>query len=702
MLVHEFVTGGGLAGEALPPSWAAEGRAMRRALAEDFASLDGVRVTMTLDARLPEEPGPWHVVRVGPGEEPARFARLAAESDYTLCIAPETGGILEERARVIERAGGRSLGSSPGAIALCGDKMRMGEHLGRLGIETPVSLRVVPADGLPRDFPYPAVLKPIDGAGSLDTYFVESPDAEIEAARGMPEAMLQPFAAGEPMSASFLVVPEAGPILLGLADQRIERDGGEFNYRGGVVPSRVGPDRPAFDGLLEVVRSVPGLLGWVGVDFLWDEQGGRAVVLDVNPRPTTSYVGFREVVSPGLDPPSWMARLWMGRILGPGPEPGDPWCRRVSRGIPVAFGADGRVDRASDRGRLPRTGRPSYLALDIGGANLKAAHTSGAARSVPFALWKNPELLPSALAALTGSMPDADRWAVTMTGELCDCFSTKAEGVRAIINAVLDVGEKRKIRVWTTNGRFASASEVLEEPSTAAAANWLALATVAARFAADGLLIDVGSTTTDLIPIRDGRPVPRERTDTGRLRSGELVYAGVRRTPVCALATSLPHRGQATGLAAELFATTRDVYLTLGDLEEDPSDTDTADGRGATAEAARDRLARMIGADREGFSRADAVALARAADAALVARLVEAAGRVAREALGGPPGAAVISGSGEFLARRVAERVVAEGGSIASLGELWGPGASDAACACAVAILAAESEGGRVADEPSR
>jgi predicted ATP-grasp superfamily ATP-dependent carboligase len=165
VLVHEWVTGGGLAGSPLPASWAAEGRAMRRSIAADFASLPHVRVVVTLDERQPDEPGPWTVVRVGPGEEPDRFASLAARADFTAIIAPESGGVLAERARAVDRAGGRSLGSSPTAIDLTGNKLRLGAHLADRGIATPPCRRVIPALGLPIEFPYPAVLKPIDGAG---------------------------------------------------------------------------------------------------------------------------------------------------------------------------------------------------------------------------------------------------------------------------------------------------------------------------------------------------------------------------------------------------------------------------------------------------------------------------------------------------------------------------------------------------------
>ncbi|MBX6313927.1 MAG: H4MPT-linked C1 transfer pathway protein [Isosphaeraceae bacterium] len=337
---------------------------------------------------------------------------------------------------------------------------------------------------------------------------------------------------------------------------------------------------------------------------------------------------------------------------------------------------------------------PRWIALDIGGANIKAAHSLGQARSQPFELWKHPEDLPRILSTLTATLPPADRVAVTMTAELCDCFPTKAEGVREVLAAMTQVYDERQVWVWGTDEDFHNIAEVLDQPELAAASNWLALATLAARLVPEGpgLLIDIGTTTTDLIPLRDGRPVPRGRTDTQRLRTGELVYAGVRRTPVCALAAELPWKGVPTGLSAELFATTLDIYLTLGALQPDPIDDATADGRPATVEAARDRLARMVGADRTTFSAEDARAFALAADAALMARLVAAAERACLDTIGRPR-AAVVAGSGSFLARRLAERVIEPGGTIIELDRAWGPVASSAGCAYALVVLAAERVG---------
>jgi probable H4MPT-linked C1 transfer pathway protein len=347
---------------------------------------------------------------------------------------------------------------------------------------------------------------------------------------------------------------------------------------------------------------------------------------------------------------------------------------------------------------MTSSGSESWIAFDVGGANIKAAHTSGEARTVPFELWKRPEGLPQILSAMAATFPAADRVALTMTAELCDCFSTKAEGVQSVVTAARAAFGNRPIRIWGTDERFHSTDAIQGRPEVAAAANWLALATLAARLLPDGpsLLIDIGSTTTDVIPLLDSRAVPRGRTDTERLRTGELVYAGVRRTPVCALATELPWNGLPTGLSAELFATTLDIYLTLGEILPDPADDATADGRPATVAAARDRLARMVGADRQGFSEDDARDLAAAADQALLARLVAAAERASLGTIGRPRGA-VVAGSGEFLARRLAARVIESGGPIIGLTEAWGPVASSAGCAYALVVLASERDGAALA-----
>jgi (4-(4-[2-(gamma-L-glutamylamino)ethyl]phenoxymethyl)furan-2-yl)methanamine synthase len=320
----------------------------------------------------------------------------------------------------------------------------------------------------------------------------------------------------------------------------------------------------------------------------------------------------------------------------------------------------------------------SVLGLDIGGANLKAAHTNGTARLHPFELWKTPNDLPDTTRDLLKIMPRSDLLAVTMTGELCDCFENKRQGVPAILDAAKLAAGDTPIRVWTISGSFKELEEAKADFLSTAAANWLALAFYAGRLAPRGsaLLIDIGSTTTDIVPLLDGRPIPRGRTDPERLACRELVYTGIRRTPVCAL---LGGDG-----AAEFFATTQDVYLLLGEMPSDANDRRTADGRPATVEAAHARLARMICADSETCLPQVTMNLAQEVADRQQTLLRNAVTQVSAQ-LPSLPRTIVISGSGEFLARQLVTDV-----EIISLAEKLNPDLSSAACAYAVAVLAQE------------
>jgi probable H4MPT-linked C1 transfer pathway protein len=328
------------------------------------------------------------------------------------------------------------------------------------------------------------------------------------------------------------------------------------------------------------------------------------------------------------------------------------------------------------------------LGLDIGGANLKAAHSCGTARLAPFPLWKNPAGLADALRHCVTQLPRFELLAVTMTGELCDCFATKREGVSAILAAVASVADHRPIRVWQTQERFVDMATAISNPLRTASANWLALARFAGRYAPLGtsVLIDIGSTTTDIVPLEAGKPVPAGRTDLERLRSHELVYTGVRRTPVCAL---LGSEG-----AAELFATMLDVYLLLGRLVDNDADFDTADGRPATRAAAGARLARMLCADAENLTECETRDLAEKIARLQLDLLRRAAAKVA-QMLSTPPSTVVVSGSGEFLGRDLVNAdTVLRAAECVSLADKLGPETSQAACAYAVAVFAAEAEAG--------
>jgi (4-(4-[2-(gamma-L-glutamylamino)ethyl]phenoxymethyl)furan-2-yl)methanamine synthase len=331
------------------------------------------------------------------------------------------------------------------------------------------------------------------------------------------------------------------------------------------------------------------------------------------------------------------------------------------------------------------------LGWDIGGANLKAS--DGAQRSLEwsFPLWKQPERLAESLASLASKFERANLWAVTMTGELADCFATKQEGVGHILGAVLEAANGTPVVVWTTAGEFVPVDEAIEWPLLTAASNWLALATWVGRMAPAGnaLLVDTGSTTTDVIPLLNGFPDPEGRTDVERLQSGELVYTGWKRTPVAAIAWAVEFRGRRCPLAAELFASAWDIHLLTGAVEES-AERDTANGGPATVEGAYGRLARMLCCDRDELTLEDARAVAGELADRQIARIGEAIEAVAGR-MSGSCRTIILSGSGEFLARRAVQRAGRETGwEIYSLGDSLGHMHARAAPAFALARLAME------------
>jgi probable H4MPT-linked C1 transfer pathway protein len=374
---------------------------------------------------------------------------------------------------------------------------------------------------------------------------------------------------------------------------------------------------------------------------------------------------------------------------------------------------------------------PDIIGWDIGGVHLKAARLifSGGrlaeARTALryFEMWRERPRLPEALRALRRELGgEAATHAVTMTGELADCFASRAGGVRAILEAArVGLGEER-LRVWSIGGTFADPRAAQERPLLFAASNWLATAEVAARCAGEGLLVDIGSTTSDLVPLAAGRAAPVARDDTGRLMSGELVYAGILRTPPAALAPEVPLRGGWCRLSPEPFAFSADIYLALGRIAPSQVTGPTADGRPANPEAALARLARLVCADLSDLGREAVMEMARFVESAQVSLFERAArqalahgggrshldagaaGRVswAVAMVGAPPasaepglagvgglerGTVVATGLGSFLAARLAQRLDLPCRNLSDLIPLDEPQAAPATC---VALLLAE------------
>lgn len=331
------------------------------------------------------------------------------------------------------------------------------------------------------------------------------------------------------------------------------------------------------------------------------------------------------------------------------------------------------------------------LGLDIGGASIKGATVDRAgnvewAGACRFALWREPENLAEKLRSLVENQR-FDRVALTMTGELCDAFQTKEEGVSRIADSVVRAVNDVPVKVWQATGRFVETGEAIANAWGTAAGNWLALAEYVAEILPSGewILVDVGSTTTDIVPIRDGRVIARGRNDPDRLASRELVYRGVRRTPVAAILKDATIDGTCYPLMAEHFATSLDAYIVLERICEDPFGHETADGRAETIERAIDRLARMIGSDRSRFGVTQAAELARQVWEQQKCETIDAIKQVARASGFDDRCGMVTSGEGEWLVRLLSPSLSPS--RTVSIAEIGSPALSRGACAWGVAHL---------------
>jgi probable H4MPT-linked C1 transfer pathway protein len=299
------------------------------------------------------------------------------------------------------------------------------------------------------------------------------------------------------------------------------------------------------------------------------------------------------------------------------------------------------------------------IGWDIGGVNTKVAAVSGgrilAVRGRPFELQHAPDaLVPLVrdLAAEVHPEPATAAHGVTMTAELSQMFRTKRAGVAFVLEAMKTAFPQAAIHIFTVNGTFVSTDEACRDPLSVAAANWTATAAAVAERHPDALLVDIGTTTTDIIPIVRGIVAAVGRTDPDRLASGELVYTGAVRTPVEAIASVVPFGRGAAAVSAESFALAGDVHVWRGDLTASDYTSPTPDGRPPTREFAGERLARVVCADREMIDDAGISAIADAVAAAQAERVASALRRVTAR----HPSltTAVVTGLGGFIAEKAA------------------------------------------------
>jgi len=259
-----------------------------------------------------------------------------------------------------------------------------------------------------------------------------------------------------------------------------------------------------------------------------------------------------------------------------------------------------------------------YLGIDVGGANTKLATADGRVESRYAPLWLAKERLYDVLAAAKRTYgSELEAVGAVMTGELSDCFDSRREGVLYIKEAL--ASSFNSVLFFDLTGTFQDASAVDRDPLAFAASNWLASATLVAEQYPDMIFVDIGSTTTDVIPIVGGQ-IRARKTDLGRLQAGELLYSGILRTNIAALlrTVELDESDASYGIALELFAITADAYLVLGDIREEEYSCSSPNsyaflGREAaekSRESALRRLARVVCSDLEELGERGAVRIA--------------------------------------------------------------------------------------------
>ena len=301
------------------------------------------------------------------------------------------------------------------------------------------------------------------------------------------------------------------------------------------------------------------------------------------------------------------------------------------------------------------------IGLDIGGANTKLASSDGTLMELHYLpLWKNTRL-PEILEEIAEKL-QPEKVAVVMTGELADCFENKEEGIRFIKGAVDSAFGFSKVSYINNMGRFQNGTDRLKD---LAAANWAASARLIGIEIGDCIFVDVGSTTSDIIPIVSGEH-KAGLTDFERLKRSELLYSGVLRTNLAAILKNVKVEKCWCRTASELFATTADIYLLLGDIDEDMYTCETADGAGRSKTDAVRRIARLVCADLSEITGEEIYEIAVQVKEEQVSILTQALFEVAEKS---GLERIVAAGLGEYLIKEAAESL---GFEYFSVSEHWG------------------------------
>lgn len=313
----------------------------------------------------------------------------------------------------------------------------------------------------------------------------------------------------------------------------------------------------------------------------------------------------------------------------------------------------------------------TVLGWDIGGANTKGAFIKTEKGKITkfkttleyFPFWKRDTQQLCALIlkikeAMVGSNK-LDCIAVTITAELSDAYRTKREGVNHILDCITQVFADIPILVLDTDVSLRSVEAAKAEPLKVAAANWAATGWMVSQYIPNCVVVDVGSTSTSIIPIFKGKVAAVGKTDLEKLSNGELVYTGSLRTNVAATVNAVPLRGVMVRVSSELFAQSGDVHLVLDHINTADYTAETADGQGKTKTDALERLARLVCADTDMLLEREILQIAQYIYAKQVEQIADGINqvysRIDTNAKNAVP--VVVAGLGkDFLARKAAEK----------------------------------------------
>ena len=288
IFVCEYITGGGLVGEALPVALAAAGDAMLRALLDDLRAIPTVKTATTRDPRLASL-GPDIETRVMPaGSVWERWEQCIEAADAVWPIAPETGGILERLNRCVLDKNRILIGCHPQAVQVTASKFRTARELKRHHIPV-ADTRYLNTELPSSDSGW--VIKPDDGAGCEETYYFRRAEDVIRSGKRANGLVVQPYIPGIPASLSVLCY-DGSHSLLACNAQRIQITNHRLVYSG-VAVNALGYRRHEFEELVSrILEAVPGLRGYIGIDLVITELG--PIVMEINPRLTEAYVGLRQ------------------------------------------------------------------------------------------------------------------------------------------------------------------------------------------------------------------------------------------------------------------------------------------------------------------------------------------------------------------------------------------------------------------------